>query len=118
MKTLQNALCIVISLTLFSCGSGKTSEESASKQPVANKFKIKQLLEKNTCFACHKENEKLVGPSYAEIAKRNYSNERIVELVYKPEPENWPDYPAPMIALPHLDKNELLEIANWINSLN
>ncbi|MEP2024751.1 MAG: c-type cytochrome [Reichenbachiella sp.] len=113
MKTIQTLIFCSLSLAIFSCGSGKKSERQ-----VANKFKIKQLLEKNTCFTCHKQDEKLVGPSYAEIAKRNYSDERIVELIYKPEPENWPEYPAPMIALPHLDKKELLEIAHWINSLN
>ncbi|MDW3210434.1 MAG: cytochrome c [Reichenbachiella sp.] len=118
MRTLQYFVFCCLSLAILSCGSGKTNEQSAAEKPVANKFKIKQLLEKNTCFACHKENEKLVGPPYVEIAKRNYSNERIVELIYKPEPENWPDYPAPMIALPHLDKEELLDIAQWINSLN
>lgn len=117
MKTIKHFFYCSLSLVIWSCGSGKTNDQS-SGQLVANKFKIKQLLEKNTCFACHKENEKLVGPSYKEIAERDYSNERIVELIYKPEPENWPDYPAPMIALPHLDKNELLEIAQWINSLN
>ncbi|WP_422359089.1 c-type cytochrome [Reichenbachiella sp.] len=118
MKTLSWTVCFLLSVAILSCGTNKKGEQDSSNMPVANKFKIKQLLEKNTCFACHKEKEKLVGPSYTEIAKRNYSNERIVELIYKPEPENWPEYPAPMIALPHLDKNELLEIANWINSLN
>ncbi|MEO9805905.1 MAG: c-type cytochrome [Reichenbachiella sp.] len=102
--------CLFILVT--SCGSNKKSGAEA-----IDKFKVKQLLEKNTCFACHKQNERLVGPSYLDIAKRNYSDERIVELIYKPEPENWPDYPAPMIGLPHLDKSELLEIARWINSL-
>lgn len=118
MKTLPYAVCLVLGLATLSCGTNKSREQASSQTPVVNKFKIKQLLEKNTCFACHKEDEKLVGPSYQEIAKRNYSDERIVELIYKPEPENWPDYPAPMIALPHLDKDELLEIAHWINSLN
>lgn len=118
MKTIQIIVFCCLGLAISSCGSGKNSESATSQASVANKFKIKQLLEKNTCFACHKENEKLVGPSYAEIAKRNYSDERIVELIYKPEPENWPEYPAPMIPLPHLDKEELLEIAHWINSLN
>ncbi|SMD38578.1 hypothetical protein SAMN04488029_3812 [Reichenbachiella faecimaris] len=118
MKILQHLILCCLSLAIISCGSGKTNKQSTEQTPVANKFKIKQLLEKNTCFACHKQDEKLVGPSYSEIAKRSYSDERIVELIYKPEPENWPEYPAPMVALPHLDQKELLEIAHWINSLN
>ena len=118
MKTLQFLVFCFLSLAILSCGTNKSNEQSNADKPVADQAKIKQLLEKNTCFACHKENEKLVGPSYKEIAARDYSNERIVELIYEPEPQNWPDYPAPMISLPHLDKNELLEIAQWINSLN
>lgn len=97
---------------MCSCGSSKKKEP-----PALSEIQIQKLLEKNTCFACHKTDKRLVGPSYLDIAKRNYTNERIVELVYKPEPENWPDYPAPMVGLPHLDKNELLQIARWINSL-
>lgn len=107
----DKSLAFLFIIFLFSCSSGKKSEVSE-----IDEVKVKQLLEKNTCFACHKPNEKLVGPSYQEIASKNYSDERIVALVYKPEPENWPEYP-PMIALSHIDKSELLHIARWINSL-
>ena len=116
MKQFLFILLCCLGLAISSCGTEQKKEQT--HYSVADKFRIKHLLEKNTCFACHKIDEKLVGPSYSEIAKRNYSNERIVALIYKPEPQNWPEYPAPMIALPHLDKNELLEIAQWINSLN
>ncbi len=38
-----------------------------TKEEVA---KGKVLIGKSDCFACHKEKDKLVGPSYWEIAKR------------------------------------------------
>ena len=62
---------------------------------------INALLAKNTCTACHNATKRQVGPAYVEIAKRKYSNEKIVELIYNPKPENWPDYATPMAAMPH-----------------
>jgi cytochrome c551/c552 len=78
---------------------------------------IEPLLVKNTCTACHQTNKRQVGPSFADIAKRKYSNERIVELIYKPEPKNWPEHETPMAAMPQVPRAEALKIASWINSL-
>lgn len=78
---------------------------------------INDLLSKNTCLTCHNANEKVVGPAYVEIAKRDYTAEQIVELIYKPKPSNWPDYQTPMVGLPNVPKEEALKIANWIISL-
>lgn len=78
---------------------------------------IEPLLVKNTCTACHQVNKRQVGPSFADIAKRKYSNERIVQLIYTPEPKNWPEHETPMAAMPQVPKDEALKIAAWINSL-
>lgn len=77
---------------------------------------IEALLQKNTCLTCHALNEKIVGPAYKEVAKRNYPADEIVSLIYKPKPEHWPDYP-PMIGLPNVPKEEAKKIADWIVSL-
>jgi len=76
---------------------------------------IEPLLVKNTCTACHQVSKRQVGPSFAGIAKRKYSNERIVELIYKPEPKNWPEHETPMAAIPQVPRNDALQIAMWIN---
>lgn len=78
---------------------------------------IKPLLDKNTCTACHAADKKLIGPGYNEVAKRGYSNEKIVQLIYKPEPKNWPGYSTEMAPMPQVPKAEALKIASWINSL-
>ena len=78
---------------------------------------IKPLLAKNTCNACHNAEKKQVGPAFAEVAKRGYSNEQIVELIYNPKPQNWPGYATPMPPMPQVSKDEALKIASWINSL-
>ena len=75
------------------------------------------LLNKNTCIACHNTEKRVIGPSFKAIAKRKYSDEKIVDLIYNPQPKNWPEYATPMAAMPHVDKNEALKIAAWINTL-
>ena len=104
--------------------AGKKSKAAPAKAATAAKEKapayeeIKGLLATNTCLACHNVEKKQVGPAYKEVAKRNYSNERIVELIHRPEPENWPGYATPMPPMPHVSKEDALKIAKWINSLN
>jgi cytochrome c551/c552 len=78
---------------------------------------IEPLLVKNTCTACHQVSKRQVGPAFKDIAKRNYSNERIVQLIYNPEPKNWPEHETPMAPMPQVPKDEALKIAAWINSL-
>lgn len=92
---------------------------TASKIParVSTYAEIEPLLVKNTCTACHQVSKRQVGPSYADIAKRNYSNERIVQLIYNPEPKNWPEHETPMAPMPQVPRDEALKIAAWINSL-
>jgi len=77
---------------------------------------IQALLQKHICLTCHKVDQRLIGPAYKDVAKKKYTNEKIVELIYKPVPANWPGYPAmaPMTAVP---KEDALKIAGWINSL-
>jgi cytochrome c551/c552 len=78
---------------------------------------IEPLLVKNTCTACHQTKKRQVGPAFTDIAKRKYSNDRIVQLIYNPEPKNWPEHETPMAPMPQVPKAEALKIAAWINSL-
>jgi cytochrome c551/c552 len=78
---------------------------------------IEPLLAKNTCTACHQVKKRQVGPAFTDVAKRKYSNERIVQLIYNPEPKNWPEHETPMAPMPQVPKDEALKIAAWINSL-
>ncbi|WP_128545781.1 c-type cytochrome [Larkinella soli] len=78
---------------------------------------IKPLLNRHTCSACHNAERRQVGPAFADVAKRGYSNEKIVELIYNPKPQNWPDYATEMPPMPQVPKADALKIAAWINSL-
>lgn len=96
--------------------------KSKSTGPVATKAptyaEIEPLLVRNTCTACHQVTKRQVGPSFKDIAKRKYSNSRIVDLIYTPEPKNWPEHETPMPPMPQVPEGEALKIAAWINSLN
>ncbi|MEE9362177.1 MAG: auracyanin family protein [Cellulophaga sp.] len=95
----------------------KAKKGAKKKITVLSDAQIQPLLLNNTCVACHSKDKRIVGPSFKEIAKRGYSNERMVELIYNPQPKNWPEYATPMAPMPQVPKNEALKIAAWINSL-
>lgn len=98
-------------------GKGKTTPKQAAATKAPTWEQVKPLLSKHTCLACHTTDKKVVGPSYQDVAKRKYSNEKIVDLIYNPKPENWPDYATPMAPMPHVPKADAEKIAAWINSL-
>ena len=77
---------------------------------------IHALLEKNGCNACHKLDKKLIGPSWLDIAARRYPKKKLTQLVYQPEPANWPGY-VPMQPMPLAPKSELDKISAWIAAL-
>ncbi len=96
--------------------AGKTANSQQPTAPVVTEREAFALLTKHTCAACHKINERSVGPAYAEVAKRKYTTAQIVALVHNPKPENWPDY-TPMAPMAHVPKRDIEKIAIWINSL-
>ena len=59
----------------------------------------------------------MVGPAYKDVAKRGYSDAKIVELIYKPQPKNWPEYATEMAPMPQVPRADAMKIAAWINSL-
>ena len=89
---------------------------AANAQSPAIPADIKGLLEKHTCYTCHKTDKKMVGPAWQEVAKKAYSAKQFTALVYKPVPANWPGY-APMVGLPNVPKADIKKIADWVNTL-
>jgi len=100
-------------ITLLFVGGLSTLSHAQTKIPP----NVQKLLQKNTCLACHNPDNKLVGPAYKEVMqKKKYKPEQIVELIYKPNPKNWPGYP-PMAPMSQVPKDEAMIIAKWIASL-
>lgn len=78
---------------------------------------IKPLLAKYTCASCHNTAKKQIGPAFADVAKRKYTIEKMVGLMYNPQPSNWPDYAVAMPPMNQVPKAEARKIAAWIKSL-
>ncbi|CAN5419062.1 hypothetical protein BH11BAC5_BH11BAC5_53770 [soil metagenome] len=101
-------------------GTAIKSADDISAKPVANSItaaEVKPLLLKYTCTACHNSEKKQVGPSFKEIAKRNYSADKIISLIYNPQKSNWPDYATEMPPMPQVPKEDARKMANWIRSI-
>lgn len=95
-------------------GAAPAANAAPKRKPIP--ADVSALLNKHACLACHQAYDKVIGPAYAEVAKRKYTADQIVELVHAPKPEHWPGYP-PMAPFPQVPKAEIVVIANWINSL-
>lgn len=107
---------LLVAAILLCTGALNDLKAQTTKKAVAIPEDINKLLTKNTCLACHRADTKLVGPAYLDVAKKKYTNQQIVDLIYKPKPSNWPGYP-PMAPMTQVPKEEALKIATWINSL-
>ncbi|GAA5221335.1 hypothetical protein [Membranihabitans marinus] len=94
-----------------------TGQKKVSAEAYINLDQVNVLLTKYTCIACHDANKRKIGPSYKAIAKRKYSNNKIVELIHQPQPQNWPGYATEMPPMSHVPTSEALKIAEYINSL-
>lgn len=65
----------VVSTFIIACGSSGTTNEadkvSTDRDKIANNYDAgKELIAKSDCLGCHKEQDKLIGPSYIEVAKK------------------------------------------------
>jgi cytochrome c551/c552 len=78
---------------------------------------VESLLAKNTCTACHNVTKRQVGPAFTDVARRKYTVEKIMELIYNPQPKNWPEYATPMAPMPQVPKEEARKIASWLVGL-
>ncbi|MCW3113910.1 MAG: hypothetical protein JWR18_2306 [Segetibacter sp.] len=92
-----------------------TSKAATTKAPTF--AEVKNLLQKNTCLACHNQNTRQVGPAYVDVAKRKYSVAQIINLIHNPKPENWPDYSTPMPPMPQVSNADARKIAEYIKGL-
>jgi cytochrome c len=74
------------------------------------------LAKKNTCFACHATETKVLGPSFKEIAKRYNGQERaaakLAASIKAGGTGKWGDTPMP--SQEQISPTDTLAIATWI----
>jgi cytochrome c len=78
-----------------------------------------KLVQPSGCMACHKENEKVLGPAFKAVAQKYPSNpaniKKLVEKVYNGGSGVWGDYA--MAAQSHLKKDQIEKMVRWVLSL-
>lgn len=107
-----------LAMSEVSTRNSRPAEEApAAVIDTSNFSQVQPLLAKNTCTACHAPDRRQVGPAFMEIAQREYSVDKIVQLIRQPENRNWPGFSTPMPPMPHVPEHEARAIAAWITSL-
>ncbi|CAN5240944.1 c-type cytochrome [Spirosoma endophyticum] len=104
-------------ILIASAALAVASIDANAQAPADIPEEMNTLMTKYTCIACHRPNQRLVGPAYADVAKKKYSTEEIVNLIYNPIPAHWPGYP-PMAPMKQVPKEDATKLAVWINSLD
>ncbi|NNF19739.1 MAG: PKD domain-containing protein, partial [Flavobacteriaceae bacterium] len=94
--------------------------QSLGHQQVSAAITGKALTQGMDCRACHKENEKSIGPSYSEIAARYKEDSKAMVYLQKKVVEGgsgvWGEVMMP--AHPKLTAEETRQIASYIMSLS
>jgi len=141
-------IVIGLSLVIAACGGKKSGNESeADSTAAANKTAVAtnsdatldttashngtekaggtpsapgaQLIAKSDCLGCHKEQEKLIGPAYADVAKKYTSSPAVIDTlankVIKGGKGNWGD--VPMSGHPSLSMDDARTMVKYILSL-
>ena len=104
-------------ILIASAALAVASVDANAQAPADIPEDMNALMTKYTCIACHRPNQRLVGPAYSDVAKKKYSTEEIVNLIYNPIPAHWPGYP-PMAPMKQVPKEDATKLAVWINSLD
>lgn len=128
-KTLLILGCI--SLAIASCGnpdSSSKTESAATKtdttttvsaQTPAEMLPGEKLVAKADCIGCHNKTQKVIGPSYVDIAEKYPSSEeninKLADVVINGSKGTWGD--LPMTPHANLSKDDAKSMVTWILSL-
>ena len=99
----------------------ETPETTASTGQAATvgSDKGKELIAQSDCLTCHKEHDKLVGPSYADVAKKYEATEGNIDHLATKIIDGgkgvWGE--IPMTPHPSLSKDDAKEMVKYILSI-
>ncbi|MGL6038075.1 MAG: c-type cytochrome [Soonwooa sp.] len=127
---MKRIILVAVSLLAFSCSKkaeATDSKESTTliEEPKEAEAKLtpleegKSLVEGADCLACHKVNEKMIGPAYEEVAAK-YENtpeniDALAEKIIQGSSGVWGN--VPMAAHPGLSKENAKLMASYVLSL-
>lgn len=105
-----------LTIGLLVCGAARAQSNDPKKDAEAGKL----LIAKSDCFACHKPDGKLVGPAYAEIAKKYTATDANITLlsgkIIKGGSGTWGQ--IPMAAHPKVTQVDAKKMVRYILSLS
>lgn len=124
------AMICAVMVALVACGGGeeKKAEETKSETtaPAADNSMVvavagkgKELIAGQDCATCHKETEKVIGPSFKEIAAKYPATDANIatlsDKIIKGGSGNWGEIPmAPHAGVP---KDDAVEMVKYILSV-
>ncbi|MFN3021255.1 c-type cytochrome [Chryseobacterium sp. TY3] len=127
---MKRIILVAVGLLAFSCSKkaeATDSKESTTliEEPKQEEAKLtpleegKSLVEGADCLACHKINEKMIGPAYEEVAAK-YENtpeniDALAEKIIQGSSGVWGN--VPMAAHPGLSKENAKLMASYVLSL-
>jgi cytochrome c len=122
---------LAIALAFTSCDKKKENTEPAKTESTSSKElfddeepvisaefkKGSDLIAASDCLACHKVDEKVVGPSYQDVAAKysQIDEEMLVTKIIEGGQGNWGE--IPMTAHPAISKDDALKMVKYILSL-
>lgn len=128
---------LIFTSTLLSCGSDKPSQNENTTEntiieaePAATDEKATKedssmpkgltLIKGSDCSACHMEDQKLVGPSYKDVADKyredDQASEQIIKNIIEGSKGVWGEIPMP--GHPQHSKEDVSEMVEYILSLS
>lgn len=132
---MKKYLLILSACSIFACGGDKKSETSGAEQTVGvspeenplttepaqtdPQAEGRELIAGSDCVACHKEQGKLIGPGYDEVAQKYQPNDTTITYlankVIKGGAGNWGN--VPMTPHPQFTEEEASKMVRYILSL-
>jgi cytochrome c len=124
---------MMIAAGLYACGGGESTETTETKPisnatvepaapaeaPVVAKKDGKALIEASDCRTCHKDDSKLIGPAYQDVAKKYENNEAnlkmLAEKIIKGGQGNWGE--IPMAGHPNVSEEDASAMVEYILSM-
>lgn len=122
---------IALAFAFMACGGsekkevetpvGLAAEEGIATEPAQTETQQdgRQLIANSDCVACHKDNEKVIGPAYVEVAERYKGNDTAVAFLARKiisgGAGNWGQ--VPMTPHPQHSVQEAEAMARYVLSL-
>ena len=120
-----SSFCLLFAFALcfcIGCGGNSKNDNGTKQNETTNSNELlegKNLITQSDCLGCHKEDDKLVGPSYVEVANYYEANEENIKMladkIVKGGQGSWGK--VPMAPHPAISEQDAQKMTKYILSL-